>query len=77
MSSRTAVYLVAIIAAFSAPLVEEVIYRGVLYPAIENGALKIVRLQTLDTTGLQTNIVRATEKTCGAEVNFGATKPFI
>ena len=31
--SRTAVYLVAILATFTAPLVEEVVYRGVLYSA--------------------------------------------
>ncbi|MEZ5429428.1 MAG: CPBP family intramembrane glutamic endopeptidase [Pyrinomonadaceae bacterium] len=34
-SSRTAVYLVAILATFSAPFVEEVVYRGVLYSAFQ------------------------------------------
>jgi membrane protease YdiL (CAAX protease family) len=34
-SSRTAVYLVAFFATFTAPLVEEVIYRGVLYSAFQ------------------------------------------
>lgn len=34
-SSRTAVYLVAFLATFTAPLVEEVIYRGVLYSAFQ------------------------------------------
>ncbi len=34
-SSRYAVFLVAIIATFSAPIVEEVVYRGVLYSAFQ------------------------------------------
>jgi len=34
-SSRTVVYLVAFMATFTAPLVEEVIYRGILYSAIQ------------------------------------------
>ncbi len=34
-SSRSAVYIVAIVATFTAPLVEEVIYRGVLYSAFQ------------------------------------------
>lgn len=34
-SSRSAVYLVAIVATFTAPLVEEVVYRGVLYSAFQ------------------------------------------
>jgi membrane protease YdiL (CAAX protease family) len=34
-SSRTAVYLVAFFATFTAPLVEEVVYRGVLYSAFQ------------------------------------------
>lgn len=34
-TSRTAVYLVAFFATFTAPLVEEVIYRGVLYSAFQ------------------------------------------
>ncbi len=34
-SSRTAVYLVAFMATFTAPLVEEVVYRGVLYSAFQ------------------------------------------
>lgn len=33
--SRTAVYLVAFLATFTAPLVEEVVYRGVLYSAFQ------------------------------------------
>lgn len=34
-SSRTAVYIVAFLATFTAPIVEEVIYRGVLYSAFQ------------------------------------------
>ena len=34
-SSRTAVYIVAFLATFTAPLVEEVIYRGILYSAFQ------------------------------------------
>ncbi len=34
-SSRTAVILVALIATFSAPIVEEIVYRGVLYSAFQ------------------------------------------
>lgn len=34
-SSRSAVFAVALIATFSAPLIEEVVYRGVLYSAFE------------------------------------------
>ncbi len=34
-SSRAAVYLVAFFATFTAPLVEEVVYRGVLYSALQ------------------------------------------
>jgi hypothetical protein len=34
-SSRTTVYFVAFMATFTAPLVEEVIYRGLLYSAIQ------------------------------------------
>lgn len=34
-SSRTAVFLVAFMATFTAPLVEEVIYRGILYSAFQ------------------------------------------
>ena len=34
-TSRTAVYLVAFLATFTAPLVEEVVYRGVLYSAFQ------------------------------------------
>jgi uncharacterized protein len=34
-SSRTAVYLLAFMATFTAPIVEEVIYRGVLYSALQ------------------------------------------
>ena len=34
-SSRTVVYFVAFLATFTAPLVEEVIYRGILYSAIQ------------------------------------------
>jgi membrane protease YdiL (CAAX protease family) len=34
-NSRTAVYLVAFLATFTAPLVEEVVYRGVLYSAFQ------------------------------------------
>lgn len=34
-SSRSAVYIVAFVATFSAPLVEEIVYRGVLYSAFQ------------------------------------------
>ena len=34
-SSRTAVFVIAFIATFTAPLVEEVVYRGVLYSALQ------------------------------------------
>jgi hypothetical protein len=34
-SSRSAVYIVAFIATFTAPIVEEVVYRGVLYSAFQ------------------------------------------
>lgn len=34
-NSRTAVYIVAFLATFTAPLVEEVVYRGVLYSAFQ------------------------------------------
>ncbi len=34
-SSRSAVYIVAIVATFTAPFVEEVIYRGILYSAFQ------------------------------------------
>lgn len=37
-SSRAAVFLVAFMATFSAPLVEEVVYRGILYPAFQRAA---------------------------------------
>jgi len=37
-SSRTAVYLVAFLATFSAPIVEEVVYRGIVYSAFQRTA---------------------------------------
>jgi len=37
-SSRAAVLIIAVIATFSAPLVEEVVYRGVLYSALQRSA---------------------------------------
>ncbi len=37
-SSRNAVYLVAFLATFTAPLVEEVVYRGILYSAFQRSA---------------------------------------
>lgn len=40
-SSRAAVYLVAFFATFTAPLVEEVVYRGVLYSAFQRRLGKI------------------------------------
>lgn len=48
-SSRTVVYIVAFLATFTAPLVEEVVYRGVLYSAIQRsigvtGAIAIVTM---------------------------------
>lgn len=47
-SSRTAVYLVAFLATFTAPLVEEVIYRGILYSAFQRsfGTISAVFLVT-------------------------------
>lgn len=48
-SSRTAVILVAILATFTAPIVEEVIYRGILYSAFQRtfGTWAAVFLVTL------------------------------
>ena len=48
-SSRAAVYLVAFFATFTAPLVEEVVYRGVLYSALQRrvGILAAVLLVTI------------------------------
>lgn len=48
-SSRTAVYLVAFFATFTAPLVEEVVYRGILYSALQRtiGAFFAVAAVTL------------------------------
>lgn len=48
-SSRTAVYLVAFLATFTAPLVEEVIYRGLLYSAFQRtfGAMTAIVLVTV------------------------------
>lgn len=48
-SSRTAVYFVAFFATFTAPLVEEVIYRGILYSAFQRtvGVPAAVGLTTL------------------------------
>ncbi len=40
-SSRAAVFVVALMATFTAPLVEEVIYRGVLYSAFQRTAGKV------------------------------------
>lgn len=37
-SSRTAVYIIAFLATFSAPLVEEVVYRGLLFSALQRKA---------------------------------------
>lgn len=37
-SSRTAVYIVAFMATFTAPIVEEVVYRGILYTAFQRAA---------------------------------------
>lgn len=41
-SSRSAVYLVAFFATFTAPLVEEVVYRGVLYSAFQRRLGQII-----------------------------------
>jgi uncharacterized protein len=49
-SSRTAVYIIAFMATFTAPLVEEVIYRGILYSAFRKN-LGVVFAVVL-TTGL-------------------------
>ncbi len=49
-SSRTAVYMVAILATFSAPIVEEVVYRGVLYSAFQrtvNSTFAVIMVTTL------------------------------
>lgn len=48
-SSRTAVYIVAIVATVTAPLVEELVYRGVLYSAFQRsmGAASAFLLVTL------------------------------
>lgn len=37
-SSRTALYIIAFLATFSAPIVEEVIYRGILFSALQRSA---------------------------------------
>jgi membrane protease YdiL (CAAX protease family) len=42
-SSRAARYLLAFLAAVSAPLVEELIYRGVLYPAAQSSLARLGR----------------------------------
>jgi membrane protease YdiL (CAAX protease family) len=49
LSSRTAALLIAFIATATAPLVEEIIYRGVLYPALQRsmGAIPAVIIVTL------------------------------
>ncbi len=46
-SSRTATYIIVILATFTAPLVEEVVYRGILYSALQRtigvgGAIAVV-----------------------------------
>ncbi len=49
-SSRTAVFMVAILATFSAPIVEEVVYRGVLYSAFQrtfNSTFAVIIVTTL------------------------------
>lgn len=49
-SSRTAVFIVAFLATFSAPLVEEVVYRGVLYSAFQrtfNSTFAVIIVTTL------------------------------
>lgn len=53
-SSRTAAILTAIVASTTAPLVEEIIYRGILYSALQRvtGALMAVAIVTLLFAGL-------------------------
>jgi membrane protease YdiL (CAAX protease family) len=53
-SSRTAAILTAIVASTTAPLVEEIIYRGILYSALQRvtGALLAVAIVTLLFAGL-------------------------
>jgi len=53
-SSRTAAILTAIVASATAPLVEEIIYRGILYSALQRvtGALLAVAIVTLLFAGL-------------------------
>jgi hypothetical protein len=49
-SSRNAVFMVAILATFSAPIVEEVVYRGVLYSAFQrtfNSTVAVIIVTTL------------------------------
>jgi membrane protease YdiL (CAAX protease family) len=48
-SSRSAVYIIAFLATFSAPLVEEVVYRGLLFSAVRRraGGLWAVAIVTL------------------------------
>ena len=48
-SSRTALYVVAFLATFTAPLVEEVVYRGLLYSAFQRrfGVILAVALVTI------------------------------
>lgn len=47
-SSRTATYIIVILATFTAPLVEEVVYRGILYSALQRsiGAAGAIALVT-------------------------------
>lgn len=49
LSSRAAALLIAFVAVATAPLVEEIIYRGVLYPALQRsmGAIPAVLIVTL------------------------------
>lgn len=42
-SSRSSRFVLAMIAALSAPLVEELVYRGILYPATQRGVARIGR----------------------------------
>jgi membrane protease YdiL (CAAX protease family) len=48
-SSRSAVYLTALMATFTAPLTEEIVYRGVLYPAFRknSGAMPAIFIVTI------------------------------
>ncbi len=77
-TSRTVVYVVAFLATFTAPLVEEVVYRGVLYSAFQKTFKTPIRslladyrfFQSLKNSLTKLNLYGAGEKTAAAIENF-------